>query len=283
MSRIGLVVHEAKPEAVDRASSITRWLADRDHETVRLHPNGDDGAILESDPAADLDLLISLGGDGTMLRTVDVGAPHGVPVLGVNVGDLGYLTAVEPEGLELALEAFFAGDHTIEHRLLLDSTVLRAGQAAPLPRRRPLALNEAVVEKIMSGRTARLAVSLSGRYFTTYAADGVIVATPTGSTAYAFSARGPIVAPTHRALLLTPVAPHMLFDRTLVLEPDEVVRVEVAGPRPAALAMDGKQVVELAEGDAVETRAADRSAELVQVADRDFHRILIQKFGLSGR
>jgi NAD+ kinase len=111
----------------------------------------------------------------------------------------------------------------------------------------------------------------------------VIVATPTGSTAYAFSARGPIVAPTHRALLLTPVAPHMLFDRTLVLEPEEVIRIEVAGARPAALAMDGKQVVELAEGDAVECRAAERSAELVQVADRDFHRILIQKFGLSGR
>lgn len=283
MSRIGLVVHDAKPEAVDRAASIARWLADRDHETIRLRPNGDDGAIDEVDSPADLDLLISLGGDGTMLRTVDVGAPHGVPILGVNVGDLGYLTAVEPEGLEVALEAFFAGDHTIEHRLLLDSTVLRAGPE-PLPSSSgPLALNEAVVEKIASGRTVRLAVSLSGRYFTTYAADGVIVATPTGSTAYAFSARGPIVAPTHRALLLTPVSPHMLFDRTLVLEPEEVIRIEVAGPRPAALAMDGKQVVELGEGDAVECRAADQSAELVQVIDRDFHRILIQKFGLSER
>lgn len=283
MSRIGLVVHDTKPEAVDRAASIATWLADRDHETVRLRPNGDDGAITESDSPADLDLLISLGGDGTMLRTVDMGAPHGVPILGVNVGDLGYLTAVEPEGLEMALEAFFAGDHTIEHRLLLESTVLRTGPEPPSPNRGPLALNEAVVEKIATGRTVRLAVSLSGRYFTTYAADGVIVATPTGSTAYAFSARGPIVAPTHRALLLTPVAPHMLFDRTLVLEPEEVIRIEVAGARPAALAMDGKQVVELAEGDAVECRAAERSAELVQVADRDFHRILIQKFGLSGR
>jgi NAD+ kinase len=224
--------------------------------------------------------LISLGGDGTMLRTVDVGAPHGIPVLGVNVGDLGYLTAVEPEGLELALEAFFGGDHIIERRLLLDSTVLRAGPSPPPPSRGPLALNEAVVEKVLTGRTVQIAVSLSGRHFTTYAADGVIVATPTGSTAYALSARGPIVAPTHRALLLTPVAPHMLFDRTLVLEPDEVVRLEVVGRRPAALATDGRQVAELAEGDAVRCRAAERSAELVQVVDRDFHRILTQKFGL---
>ena len=283
MSRVGLVVHEAKAEAVDRAESIERWLDEQHHETVRLRPNPSDGAIAETDSAAGLDLLISLGGDGTMLRTVDAGAPHGVPVLGVNVGDLGYLTAVEPEGLELALEAFFAGDHTVERRLLLETTVQRAGQDAGPVEGCPLAMNEAVVEKVLSGRTARLAVSLSGRYFTTYAADGVIVATPTGSTAYAFSARGPIVAPTHRALLLTPVAPHMLFDRTLVLEPDEVVRIEVAGTRPAALAMDGRQVVELTEGDAVECRAAARSAELVQVADRDFHRILIQKFGLSGR
>jgi NAD+ kinase len=280
VSRIGLVVHHAKPEAVARADSIIGWLEARGHETVRLRSNGDDGAIDPSDEAGTADLLISLGGDGTMLRTVDVAAPHGIPVLGVNIGDLGYLTAVEPEGLELALEAFFAGDHTIERRLLLDSTVVWAGPDAPEPARGPLALNEAVVEKVLSGRTARIAVSLSGRHFTTYAADGVIVATPTGSTAYALSARGPIVAPTHRALLLTPVAPHMLFDRTLVLEPDEVVRLEVVGPRPAALATDGRQIVELTEGDAVECRAAERSAELVQVVDRDFHRILIQKFGL---
>ena len=283
MSRIGLVVHEAKPEAVDRAVTIARWLADRHHETVRMRPDGNDGVVTPSAPVAEMDLLISLGGDGTMLRTVDVGAPHGVPVLGVNVGDLGYLTAVEPEGLELALEAFFAGDHAIERRLLIESSVLRSGPGPSSAERGPLALNEAVVEKIVSGRTVRLAVSLSGRYFTTYAADGLIVATPTGSTAYSFSARGPIVAPTHRALLLTPVAPHMLFDRTLVLEPEEVIRIEVAGPRPVAVATDGRQVVELAEGDAVECRAAEQSAELVQVTDRDFHRILVQKFGLSGR
>lgn len=281
MSRVGLVVHDAKADAVTLAVSITTWLQDLGHEVVRLRSNGRDGAVDRNDSAAGLDLLVSLGGDGTMLRTVDAGAPHGVPVLGVNVGDLGYLTSVEPEGLELALTAFFAGDHVLEQRLLLESTALRAdGSAAIDP---CLALNEAVVEKVVSGRTVRLSVSLSGRHFTTYAADGVIVATPTGSTGYAFSARGPIVAPTHRALLLTPVSPHMLFDRTLVLEPDEVVRIEVAGERPAALAVDGKQVVELAEGDAVECRAAARNAEIVQVADRDFHRILTQKFGLSGR
>lgn len=282
MVAVGLVVHEAKPEAVARGVSIASWLDERGHRVVYLRTDGVDGAVAVAADAAGLDLLISLGGDGTMLRTVDVAAPHGVPVLGVNVGDLGYLTAIEPEALELALESFFGGDHTIEHRLLLESTVIRADAADPVS---PggLALNEAVVEKIVSGRTVRLAVSLSGRHFTTYAADGVIVATPTGSTAYAFSARGPIVAPTHRALLLTPVSPHMLFDRTLVLEPDEVVRIEVAGGRSAALAVDGKQLVELAEGDAVECRASERSAELVQVADRDFHRILTQKFGLSGR
>jgi NAD+ kinase len=282
VSRVGLVVHEAKPEAVAHGQSIGAWLSDRGHEVVRLRSNGDDGVVEATPPVSDFDLLVSLGGDGTMLRTVDAAAPHGVPVLGVNVGDLGYLTAVEPDGLEQALEAFFAGDHIIERRLLLESTVVRS-DGSVVGDAMSLALNEAVVEKVVSGRTVRLAVSLSGQHFTTYAADGVIVATPTGSTAYAFSARGPIVAPTHRALLLTPVAPHMLFDRTLVLEPDEVIRIEVAGPRPAALAVDGKQTTELAEGDAVEVRASSRTADLVQLVDRDFHRILTQKFGLSGR
>ncbi|MEM8905076.1 MAG: NAD(+)/NADH kinase, partial [Actinomycetota bacterium] len=150
--------------------------------------------------------------------------------------------------------------------------------------RRPLRLsmNEIVVEKAPLGQIVRLGVSFDGRPFTTYAADGLIVATPTGSTAYSLSARGPIVDPTHRALLMTPVAPHMLFDRSLVLAPDTVVEIEVLD-RPAIVAADGHLVRELERGDVVRCRAADVPARLVRLGDRDFHEILKAKFGLEGR
>jgi NAD+ kinase len=126
-------------------------------------------------------------------------------------------------------------------------------------------------------------VEVDGEFFTTYAADGLIVATPTGSTAYAFSVRGPIVAPTHRALMLTPVSPHMLFDRTLVLDPGAELRLTVQGHRAATLSVDGRNLGELGEGDAVVCTAAARSARLVTFGPRDFLRILKAKFGLNDR
>ena len=145
------------------------------------------------------------------------------------------------------------------------------------------ALNEAVVEKTQSGHTVRMLVRIGGEVFTSYAADGLIVATPTGSTAYSLSARGPIVSPRHRALLLTPVSPHMLFDRSLILDPGETLSLEVIGHRPATLSVDGTSVGELEEGDTVDCSPADRSARLVTFGRRNFHRILKAKFGLSDR
>jgi NAD+ kinase len=164
-----------------------------------------------------------------MLRTVSLVAEHDVPILGVNFGQLGYLTEVEPADLSASLERFFAGEHRIEQRMLIE--IRLAGESAD--DRHWVALNEAVLERTAAGHTVRLGVDLDGRFFTTYAADALIVATPTGSTAYSLSARGPIVAPDHRAILHTPVSPHMLFDRTLILNCEEVVRLEV---QAAALA-----------------------------------------------
>ena len=145
------------------------------------------------------------------------------------------------------------------------------------------ALNEAVVEKHDSGHTVRLLAGIAGEPFTSYAADGLIVATPTGSTAYSLSARGPIVSPKHRAMLLTPVSPHMLFDRTLVLDPSETVTIEVVGFRPAALAVDGQRVATLAEGDVVTCRPAAETARFVRLRPHHFHQILKSKFGLTDR
>jgi NAD+ kinase len=204
-----------------------------------------------------------------------------VPIIGINVGQLGYLTEVDPADWEQALRRWFDGDAQVDERMLLSVTVERAdGEPGPAP---AIALNEAVLEKTPMGHTVRMRVHLDGTFFTTYAADGLIVATPTGSTAYSLSARGPIVAPGHRALLLTPVSPHMLFDRTLVLEPATVVALEVCGHRPATLSVDGRNLGELSEGDRVVCTAADHTARLVTFGGRDFHQIVKTKFGLEDR
>jgi NAD+ kinase len=145
------------------------------------------------------------------------------------------------------------------------------------------ALNEAVVQKHESGHTVRLLASIAGEAFTSYAADGLIVATPTGSTAYALSARGPVVSPNLRAMLLTPVSPHMLFDRTLVLDPSEAVEIAVAGFRTAELAVDGQIVATLADGEVVTCSPATETARFVRLSPHHFHHILKAKFGLADR
>jgi NAD+ kinase len=284
VSTVGLVIHHEREQAAELAREAAAWLLAAGHAVRLPHPDAEVAGLDqlgcdESSLGIGLDLAVSLGGDGTMLRTVDLVAGAGAPILGVNVGQMGYLTDVEPaDGLH-AIERFLAGEGGIEERMLLAVRVEPAeGDVVE-----HVAFNEAVLEKTPMGHTVRLAVEVDGEFFTTYAADGLIVATPTGSTAYAFSARGPIVAPGHRAQLLTPVSPHMLFDRTLVLEPDAVVRIVVQGHRAATLSVDGRNLGELGEGDAIACTAAARSARLVTFGRRDFLQILKTKFGLNDR
>jgi NAD+ kinase len=202
-----------------------------------------------------------------------------VPVLGVNLGQLGFLTEVEPAQLEQALGRVLAGEAQISERMLLSVMVDSDGLASG----KWLALNEAVLEKCSSGHLVRLAVSINGKFFTTYAADGVIVATPTGSTAYNFSAQGPIVSPSHRCLILTPVSPHMLFQRSLVLGPDEELEFEVTSQLPVGLVLDGREVGRLSPGDSVTATQGPRPARLMTLHPRDFHQVLKAKFGLADR
>ena len=151
------------------------------------------------------------------------------------------------------------------------------------PVERHVALNEAVVERSAEVNTIRLRVDIDGHFFTTYAVDGMIVATPTGSTAYAFSARGPIIDPAHRSLLLTPVSPHMLFDRSLVLEPTTPVVLAVDGHRPANVSVDGRRIATVGDGATIRCCAAPQSARLVTFGSRRFHHVLKAKFGLNDR
>jgi NAD+ kinase len=282
---VGLVAHRDRPHARELAARAAEWLDERgvvvrvpaaDADAIGLGPlaSGDGDSF-----AAGLDVVISLGGDGTMLRTLDMVFESGVAVLGVNVGHMGYLTEVEPADLDDRLERLLSGDYEIVERMVLEVEVTSAGPGGG----RWWALNEAVLEKVRTGRMARLAVDINGTPFTTYAADGVIVATPTGSTAYSFSVRGPIVSPRHRCLLLTPVSPHMLFDRSLVLDPDEELCFRVEDERSVILTLDGQVLGELDAGDVVRCTGGPRPARVVTFGERDFHQILKAKFGLADR
>ena len=230
--------------------------------------------------ADSVDLAVSIGGDGTMLRTFERVARQSIPVLGVNVGDLGYLTEFEADEAKGAIEAALNGALPVEERLMVQSRIERAdGQNDGTW----TGLNEAVLEKKSQGHTVRLEVTIDGSAFATYAGDGLIVSTPTGSTAYNLSARGSIVAPTHWSLQLTPVAPHMLFDRSLVLRPDTEIRIAVLGEREANLSVDGRSVAVLGDGDVLIATRSDIIARLVTSGSGGFHQVLKQKFGLKDR
>lgn len=281
MATVALVPHRLRPEALDLAHDSIAWLLAGGHD-VRV-PESDartDELRRHACPASELvpglHLAVSLGGDGTMLHTVDLLAGTGVPVMGVNAGTLGYLTEVEPDHLHRALERFMAGDYAIEDRMTLEVEVRSQGR-----REMAVCLNEAVLEKTASGHTISVTAVLNERTFHTYTANGLIVSTPTGSTAYNLSARGPIVSPCQRAIVVTPVSPHGLFDRSLVLGPDESVRLEVVDGRPAELALDGRDHGTLGAGDTVSCRAGAHDARFVTFGERDFHQILKAKFGLG--
>ena len=283
MATVAFLLHHEHPDAVELARRAADWLRQRDHE-VRLPKADAELAGLgelacESDElTAGLDVAVSLGGDGTMLRTVDLVADDGVPVIGVNLGTLGYLTEVDPASALVALKRFLAGSYAISERMRLAVKVDTGPSHESWP-----ALNEAVLGKTPTGQIANVEVSVDGELFTTYHADGVIVATPTGSTAYAWSAGGPIISPDHSAMLITPVAPHMLFDRSLVLPPQACVRLEVVGDRDAALSVDGRAAGILEEGDSITCTAATNPARIVRFDPKSVLGIVKGKFGLGAR
>jgi NAD+ kinase len=266
VSAVGLFVHGGRDDAIALGRTVAAWLTERGHTVV----------VDATDAHPNLDLVVAIGGDGTVLRAARQAVAADADVLGINLGELGYLAEVEPDAWEPALTAYFGGAHRIEERMLVSA---RAADGTALPS----GLNEVVIEKQALGRTIRLGVSIDGGFFTSYVADGLIVATPTGSTAYSLSARGPIVAPSHRAMVMTPVSPHTLFDRSLILGPTSVVEVTVLGDRDASISIDGQEHGRLAVGASISMTAAPDPARFATFGGRNFHQILKAKFGLSDR
>lgn len=239
-------------------------------ELARVAPA--DTPQFDATSVSSLFMLATLGGDGTLLRGARLAGPAGVPVLGVNLGRLGFLTAVSLDRLSEALEAIKAGRHVIEERMALEVAV----EAAPPDSY--YALNDAVLHKGGFARTAIFRVLVNGEEAGRYAADGVIVATPTGSTAYSLSAGGPILEPTVRALVVTPICPHTLAARSLVVPADARVALEVLGPSDEfMLTLDGQVGRQLRSGERVAVRPAGSPVRLVRLPGQSFYETLQRK------
>ena len=265
---------------MEAADDLIRWLRERDVLTRGLE--GEDLGADEKVPlrsfADGLDLVLSVGGDGTLLRAAQLAATADIPVLGVKVGRLGFLTEAEPAEAPNLLQDLLGGRARVEERLALEARADGAPWAEP-----QWALNEVIVEKKARHRLITLAARIGGEYVTTFSADGVMVATPTGSTAYSFSARGPIVSPRVRCLLLSPVSPHMVFDRSIVLSTEEGVTLEVLGEEPGVISADGRPALDLPVGSRVRIEPAERPARLVRkVGSPSFFALLREKFSLPG-
>jgi NAD+ kinase len=234
--------------------------------------------IREPDASGDgLDVVVVFGGDGTFLRAAYLARDRGLPLMGVNLGRLGFLSEVDPGGVPEALRRLASGEFTVEERMTLTVEVRDANGRCV---QRNWALNEASVERVIPQRLIVLEVRVGETIFANVPADAIICATPTGSTAYAFSARGPILSPLVDAILLVPVAPHSLFDRTLVIDPAESLSVRALGGDVCVVSLDGRENLPVPAGGSVTISRGERPVRLARLGPFDFYRRVREKFGL---
>ncbi len=316
IQRVGIVVHEGKAVAREAAAAVRAWAEEHHLPAVSVDVWHDDdlgrrNARDEAAEAGSPDLIVTIGGDGTFLRGARIAAITDAAVLGVDVGRVGFLTEVGVDDVIRALEAVRTGTAVIEERLTLSMRasrpleipkgvegLLRYGRGPmlpPPPVRASLpadvgwgvgldvmALNDVVFEKLARDRQASLAVYVGGRLFASYSADALVVSSPTGSTAYSFAAGGPVLSPRVAGIVFTPVAPHMIFDRSLVLGADEVVGVRVLQHSgQVAVSVDGQLRGVLDPGDWVAVFAGQQRSRLVRLCPSDFFARLRSRFGLA--
>ncbi|MCB0006908.1 MAG: NAD(+)/NADH kinase [Anaerolineales bacterium] len=276
-THIGILHHPKIPASKPLAREIEAWLTARDIPAWSLS-TWDAGQVLAAVPAGRL--LIVIGGDGSFLRAARLAAPYGVPLFCINMGRLGFLSEVQPEDWQSRLTAFLEGKHWLEQRLMLQA-FLRRGEEVQGPL---VALNDVVVSRGSQARVLRLQLFSDGDFVTRYVADGVIAATPTGSTAYALAAGGPILPPRLLNYLIVPVAAHLSFDRALVFNEDTVASIRVFTDHEATLTADGQDSVALKNGDEVVIKQYEHMSSFVRLGNPGyFYRRLMERlrFGLD--
>ena len=273
MVRVGLIVNSSKLPAVEFAQEALAWLTERDVEPVlnldAARVMGRDDLAGDEEALRACRFLISLGGDGTILTASRIAAPAGVPILGVHMGHFGFIAEAHPDELFPHLDDLIDGKMAVEERIMVRGRIYRNGQVI----NEAAGLNDVVVTKGTQTRMLTLITEFAGGEPAVYQADGVIVATPTGSTAYALSAGGPLVEPTVHALLVVPICPHTLSARPLVIPADESVSVTVdSGGEDVIFSADGMNRFALESGDRVEVCRAEHTTRLITLGSSSFYR-----------
>ena len=281
MSTVGLIPRLAKEEAASLAREMVLWLEGRGHRAFVEEEAGVSGVptLPGSEIATSADLLVALGGDGTLIHAASLCYQREVPILGVNLGTLGFLTEVPRERAFPLLEKALAGELSASRRLMLSVEVRRNDRLLLAG----TVLNDAVISKNALSRLATLEVWVDGRPATTYASDGLIIATPTGSTAYSLSAGGPIVDSTMDAILLTPICPHTLTQRPLVIPADLPVQVRLASPGEMFVTLDGSHGRPLELGEEVSLKRAPQRTLILRNPEVDQFTILREKLAWGTR
>jgi NAD+ kinase len=264
MKKVGLWLNSSKPEIQQLAVLLTQWLCDKNWEVIA------DGSELET---KDISFVISLGGDGTLLRAAREAAALEIPVLGVNMGRLGFLCEIEKDKVFDSLEKVLNGDYFVEERLMLDAVLKRPQKEDKII----TVLNDVVFSRETDEGIITINVNLSGEPSLSYPADGLIVATPTGSTAYSLSAGGPIVSPNVEAIIITPIATHSLSARPMVVSDQEVIEVMVDRGRKCNITFDGQRRTTLLSGESVIITKSPLKALLIRLGSRSFTAVIREK------
>jgi NAD+ kinase len=267
VNRIGFAYNPTQEPAAELAERAAGWCRMRGIDEWQS-PAGDMDKLLHELPTTDA--LVVLGGDGTFLRAARVVAEVDVPIIGINLGKVGFLSKAEAGDLETVLERIVAGEFTFDERMVIEGRILRGGGSSGGSRgggarddERHVALNDIVVARGALARVCRLDVSIDDTHLATFIADGLVIASPTGSTGYSFSAGGPILDPVSRNVIVTPIAAYLSAFRSVVVSPEQVVRCRVVDAHEALVSIDGREDLPIAVGDIVEVRALSRPIRLL--------------------
>lgn len=278
-----LVSHTGRPDIAMEAKALVSCLRAKGFEVRALAAEsaelGLDGLTPMPQPQAvcDVELVLALGGDGTFLRAAELARKAAVPLLGINLGQIGFLAEAEIADISHAVTRLQRGDYVVEERLTVDAVVTLNGDEVG----RDWALNEATLEKGRPARMLEVLIEVDGRRLSRYGCDGVVCATPTGSTAHAMSAGGPVVWPRVEALLLVPISAHALFSRPLVVAPDSTIAITVEPYAPTAvLTSDGRRSIEIPPGARITLRRGEHPVRVVRLTDRPFTDRLVAKLAL---
>lgn len=279
MNSIGIIVNLEKPDISQLTDHIVSWLKNngKDVYVTVAEPNKANIELVnatKNNIAEKCDCVIVLGGDGTLLHCARAVASKGIPLFGVNLGQLGFLTEIEVIDITPALEKLISGQFNIEQRMMIQATVMRNGKEID----NFYGLNDAVITKGAFARIIRLKTYVNNEYVDIYPADGMIISTPTGSTAYSLSAGGPLVVPNLKVMIVTPICPHTLSSRPMVIDCESVVKVELQSTQAEVmLTIDGQSGLSLEPFDEIIVRRAPFDAKFIKLSQRGFYEILRKK------